>query len=46
MTFKNYRKQILEKKKKKKKQTKQRQLEIIERKNSSNGSIKGMFIIH
>lgn len=44
MTFKKYRQEILNKKKKIKKQIKEKQKELIERKNSSNGSIKGNYL--
>ena len=40
MTFKSYRKQILDKKRQKKKLAREKQKEIVRQKNSSNGSIK------
>jgi hypothetical protein len=43
MTFKKYREEILNKKNKNKKQIKLQQKLLIERKNSSNGSIQGMY---
>jgi hypothetical protein len=43
MTFKEYREEILNKKNKNKKQIKLKQKLLIERKNSSNGSIQGKY---